>query len=247
MEDDFAAIRAPTAGRRAAGAEAPLHGFVSPDPGRPFVIAQLGQSLDGRIATVSGESRWINGESALDHLHRLRAAVDAVIVGVGTVVADDPRLDVRRVAGASPARVVIDPRGRVPPDAKVFRDDGVRRLLVRAAACGTPAGVEEIAVTADSGGALPPAAILAALRREGFARVLVEGGAATISAFIDAGVVDRLHILVGRVIIGAGPAGLALAPRPRLADALRPRVAAHPLDDGDVLFECDFTGKGSAG
>src|ERR1044071_4782095 len=80
---------------------------------RPFVIAQLGQSLDGRIATLSGDSKYINSASALDHLHRLRAQVDAVVVGVGTVVADDPQLTVRRVAGRSPARVVIDPRGRM--------------------------------------------------------------------------------------------------------------------------------------
>ena len=82
---------------------------------RPFVVAQLGQSLDGRIATVTGESRYINGSAALDHLHRLRAEVDAVVVGAGTIVADDPLLTVRRVAGKSPARVVIDPSGRIKP------------------------------------------------------------------------------------------------------------------------------------
>jgi len=76
---------------------------------QPFVIAQLGQSLDGRIATLSGDSKYINGASALDHLHRLRARVDAVVVGVGTVVADDPLLTVRRAGGRNPARVVLDP------------------------------------------------------------------------------------------------------------------------------------------
>ena len=80
---------------------------------RPFVIAQLGQSLNGRIVTISGESRDINGAAALDHLHRLRAHVDAVVVGAGTIVADDPQLSVRRVAGKSPARVAIDPKGRL--------------------------------------------------------------------------------------------------------------------------------------
>jgi diaminohydroxyphosphoribosylaminopyrimidine deaminase / 5-amino-6-(5-phosphoribosylamino)uracil reductase len=216
------------------------HGFVSGHPGRPFVVAQLGQALDGRIATVSGESRWINGGAALDHLHRLRAAVDAVLVGVGTVVADNPRLDVRRVEGPSPARVVVDPRGRVPVDALVFRDDGIRRIVIRGRHAAVPPGVEELVVPADANGALPPMAILAALKHAGFARVLVEGGAATISRFIDAETVDRLHILMGQVIIGAGPTGLSLQPRPRLSDALRPRIAAYPLDDGDVLFDCDF-------
>jgi diaminohydroxyphosphoribosylaminopyrimidine deaminase/5-amino-6-(5-phosphoribosylamino)uracil reductase len=88
---------------------------------RPFVVAQLGQSLDGRIATLAGESQWINRDGALDHVHRLRAAVDAVVVGVGTVIADNPRLNVRRVAGRNPARVVIDPSATIPPARKSSR------------------------------------------------------------------------------------------------------------------------------
>src|SRR5690606_42113729 len=79
----------------------------------PFVVAQLGQSLDGRVATATGESKWINRDAALDHLHRLRACVDAVVVGIGTVLADDPMLNVRRVPGLHPARVIIDPGGRL--------------------------------------------------------------------------------------------------------------------------------------
>src|SRR5690554_2848286 len=79
--------------------------FGDPQPGRAIVIAQIGQSLDGRIATPTGQSRYINGACALDHLHRLRAQADAVLVGVGTVIADDPALTVRRVEGKNPARV----------------------------------------------------------------------------------------------------------------------------------------------
>ena len=89
--------------------------LINADPSRPFVVAQLGQSLDGRIATPTGESRWINKDEALDHVHRIRANVDAVLVGVGTVVADDPILNVRRVPGRNPARVVIDPQGMFSP------------------------------------------------------------------------------------------------------------------------------------
>ena len=95
------------------------------------MVAQIGQSLDGRVATTSGDSKYINGAAALDHLHRMRAHVDAVVVGVGTVVADDPQLTVRRVAGRSPARVVIDPRGRTPARAQWLADDGARRCVVR--------------------------------------------------------------------------------------------------------------------
>ena len=96
------------------------------------VVGQIGQSLDGRIATESGHSKYINGPAGLVHLHRLRALVDAVVVGVGTAIADDPQLTVRRVAGPQPARVVIDPKGRLGADARVFADDGVRRLLITA-------------------------------------------------------------------------------------------------------------------
>ncbi|HTO78925.1 MAG TPA: RibD family protein, partial [Methylocystis sp.] len=92
--------------------------FRDASPDRPFVVGQLGQSLDGRIATLSGESRDISGDSALVHLHRIRAHVDAVVVGAGTIVADDPRLSVRRVEGRNPARVVIDPSGKLDEQGK---------------------------------------------------------------------------------------------------------------------------------
>ena len=97
------------------------------------VVGQIGQSIDGRIATVTGHSKYINGPAGLNHLHRLRALVDAVLVGIGTAIADDPQLTVRRVAGPSPARIVLDPRGRLSPDAKLLTADGARRLVITAA------------------------------------------------------------------------------------------------------------------
>ncbi|WP_460450199.1 RibD family protein [Alsobacter sp. SYSU BS001988] len=206
--------------------------------GRAFVIAQLGQSLDGRIATVSGESRYINGRDALDHLHRIRAHVDAVVVGVGTVLADDPQLTVRRCAGASPARVVIDPDGRLPAGMRCMGQDGPRRLLVRRRAGPTPPGAEEIVIPCD--GPIPPRRIVDALFSRGLGRMLIEGGARTISHFIDAGCVDRLHLLVAPLIIGSGRAGLELRPEPDLTRALRPPARVHLFADGDVLFDCDL-------
>src|SRR5436309_13605484 len=94
------------------------------------IVGQIGQSLDGRIATETGHSKYINGPAGLAHLHRLRALVDAIVVGVGTAIADNPQLTVRRVAGSQPARVVIDPKGRLGADARMFADDGVRRVLI---------------------------------------------------------------------------------------------------------------------
>jgi diaminohydroxyphosphoribosylaminopyrimidine deaminase/5-amino-6-(5-phosphoribosylamino)uracil reductase len=213
--------------------------LVSACPDRPFVIAQLGQSLDGRIATASGASRWINGASALDHLHRLRAHVDAVVVGVGTITADDPLLTVRRVAGHQPARVVIDPNGRLDPGARCLASDGARCFVVKGKDGPVPRGAEPLLVES-SGDGLRPAAIAEALFRQGLKKILIEGGAKTVSHFIDARMVDRIHLLVAPVILGSGIQGLSLAPIGGLDEALRPETRVHILDDGDVLFDCNL-------
>lgn len=207
-----------------------------------MVVAQLGQSLDGRIATPTGASRYINRACALDHLHALRSHVDAVVVGVGTIVADDPMLNVRRVSGTHPARVVIDPSGRVPLTARCLTSPSAPRFVVRtpeAARAGVPRGVESI-VLPRRNGAIPPADILAALAARGMTRLLIEGGAATISAFIAARCVDRLHVLVAPMIIGSGKTGLDLPPIDGLGDALRPQTQVFILPDGDVLFDCNL-------
>ncbi|MFE1601395.1 RibD family protein [Methylobacterium sp. ID0610] len=206
---------------------------------QPFVIAQLGQSLDGRIATLSGDSKYINRAAALDHLHRLRAHVDAIVVGIGTVLADDPLLTVRRVAGRSPARIVIDPAGRIPAGAQCLRDaDGVRRIVVCRPESRVPAGAEALRI--DAPGPFSPPALVAALGRLGFARILIEGGAHTISRFIDAGAIDRLHVMVAPLLLGSGRPGLDLRPIAALREAMRPVTRCYPLCDGDVLFDCDL-------
>jgi riboflavin-specific deaminase-like protein len=207
------------------------------------VIAQMGQSLDGRIATPTGHSHYINGAAGRAHLHRLRALVDAVVVGVATVVADDPQLTVRLVHGPCPARVVLDPTGRAAADARVFATDGARRLIVTAATSRAPlpAGVEIVNLPLTDG-RFAPAAILNAIAERGFRRILVEGGAATISGFLAASCLDRLHILLAPIILGAGPAGLALAPITRIDEALRPAVRIHRIAE-EVLFDCDFSAR----
>lgn len=205
----------------------------------PVVIAQLGQTLDGRIATVTGASKYINGRSALDHLHRLRAEVDAVIVGVGTAMADNPQLTVRRVNGAHPARVVIDPCGRVSPDLTLFSDGAAPVYVVTKPGMSVPDGATRVDITPE-GGQLPPTAIIAALAKLGLQRLLIEGGADTLARFLDADTVDLLHILMAPMILGSGKAGLALKPIERLEQARRPQTRVHVFDDGDVLFTCDL-------
>ena len=235
-------VPSPVAASAAITQEEALAAVRQAPPARPYVIAQLGQSLDGRIATSSGESRFINRECALDHLHALRASVDAVVVGVGTVLADDPRLNVRRVAGPSPARVVIDPSGKLNPSARCLSRDGIARYVVRGRGAPCFDGIETIHVAAD-GSCLAPQAIIEALFQRGLKRLLVEGGAFTVSSFLAARAVDRLHVLVAPVILGSGKTGLSLPPIARLAEALRPATRVCVLADGDVLFDCDLNPK----
>ena len=199
-----------------------------------LVVAQCGQSLDGRVATPSGHSHYINGSAGLDHLHRLRAIMDAVVIGVGTVIADDPQLTVRHVAGPSPVRVVIDPRGTLPAGSRAFAADGVHRIVITGRSCPSiNGGIETIALP-DMDGRIEPAAILDALQQRGLRRILVEGGAQTVSTFLAAGCLDRLHLTVAPMILGAGVTGLDLPPT-----ALRVPMRAHTLGS-DVLFDCDL-------
>lgn len=207
------------------------------------VVAQCGQSIDARIATASGHSHYINGVQGLNHLHRLRALVDAVVVGVGTALADDPQLTVRRVAGPSPARVVIDPNGRLRPSARLLTDDGARRLVITGAqaAPGLPAGIEIVKLAA-ADGQLAPAAVLAALAERGFRRILVEGGSNTVSRFLAAGCLDRLHVMIAPLIIGAGPTSVSLPPIDRVDQAIKAPMRAHILGD-EVLLDCDLSAQ----
>ena len=207
------------------------------------VVGQFGQSLDGRVATETGHSHYINGPAGLSHLHRLRALVDAVVVGVGTALADDPQLTVRHVGGPCPARIVIDPRGRINGGARLFACDGARRLVIAAdgVRLDLPADVERIGLPAHDG-AIAPVAILAALAEHGFRRILIEGGSHTVSRFIQAGCLDRLHIVVAPIILGGGRGGVALPPVASCADALRPPMRLHRLD-GEVLFDCDLSAR----
>ena len=205
------------------------------------VVGQVGQSLDGRVATATGHSKYINCPAGIEHLHRLRALVDIVVVGVGTALADNPQLTVRQVAGPQPARAVIDPRGRLGANAKLFADDGVRRLFITTdgSRATPPPGVEVITLPAEDGN-IAPSAIVASLAAAGMRRILIEGGADTVSRFIAARCLDRLHVNVAPVILGAGGPGIELPPLERADQAHRMPVRVHKIED-DVLFDCDLS------
>jgi diaminohydroxyphosphoribosylaminopyrimidine deaminase / 5-amino-6-(5-phosphoribosylamino)uracil reductase len=147
------------------------------------------------------------------------------------------------VAGPQPARAVIDPRGRLGAKARLFTDDGTRRLLITAEGmrCTLPPGVEIIALPAQNGN-IAPSAIVAALARVGMRRILIEGGADTVSRFLAARCLDRLHVTVAPIMLGAGGPGIILPPRERADQAPRMPVRVHKMED-DVLFDCDLTAQ----
>lgn len=209
----------------------------------PYLVAHLGQSLDGRIAMPDGDSVYVTGQDDAIHNHRLRALCDAVIVGAHTVARDDPRLTVRLVDGNNPVRVVIDPSRRLDPGLRVFADGAAQTLLVcddTAANAATRHGqAEMVPVARLPDGSLSPRAIVDALAARGLTALFVEGGGATVSRFLEAGLVDRLQITVAPVLLGEGYPTLALTPIDRV-DAAR-RVSMRPfLLGSDVLYDCAF-------
>lgn len=215
---------------------------------RDPVIGQLGQSLDGRIATEEGHSHYINGPEDLLRLHRLRALVDAVVIGAGTATADNPRLTVRRTTGEHPVRVVLDPQARVPPDRTLFVNGAAPTLWLQEGVAGgdrpgPSAHVRILTLPAEPDGFFEPARVLALLRRRGLGPVLVEGGGRTVSRFLETGTLDRLHISVAPLLIGSGRPALTLPPIRRLDEALRPPVRHFRLGD-DLLFDLSLaTGR----
>jgi riboflavin-specific deaminase-like protein len=161
-----------------------------------------------------------------------------VVVGIGTILADDPQLTVRAVPGRNPARVVIDPRGRLPAGARVLATNGAPCLVVQTADHPRPAGV--MALTLPSvAGQIDPNVLVAALAARGFRRLLIEGGGQTVSRFLAAGALTRLHVCVAPVLIGSGPTGLCLPPIARMEQAMRPFCRTHLLGE-DVLFDLAF-------
>jgi len=209
---------------------------------RPLVVGHLAQSLDGRIATAAGMSRWLSGSEDLLHTHRMRALSDAVLVGVNTVACDDPQLTVRRCAGEHPVRVVIDPHRRLDGSQRVFTDGAAPTLLLVAAgrgAAGERLGHAEVVPVEHGPRGLDPRDICRLLARRGLHRLLVEGGGITVSRFLEVGALHRLQITVAPVILGSGRPAIVLPEISDLGSSLRPRTRRVIMGD-DMMIECDF-------
>ena len=218
-----------------------LYGTLAQKTG-PLVLAQVGQSLDGRVATPSGDARDISGPDGLAHLHRCRALVDAIIIGENTVTSDNPRLSVRLVKGHDPVRVVIDCHARLTGEEGIFHDGGAPVILFQSMAARSRVlpNTEIIPLVPKSGKGLKPQDILKELAARGLFRILVEGGAKTIARFVSAGLVDHLHVAISPIIIGSGPTGISLPPIEKLSAAHRPETKVFSLGS-DILFDCRFS------
>jgi diaminohydroxyphosphoribosylaminopyrimidine deaminase/5-amino-6-(5-phosphoribosylamino)uracil reductase len=212
----------------------------SPRADGMVVVGQIGQTMDGRIATVTGQSKYVNGPEGLIHLHQLRALVDAIVIGVSTALADNPQLTVRLVHGKSPARVVIDPRGRLPHQSQVWQDDGIRKIWVVADGVNVdPLPQVEVISLPAIDGRINPMQILQILSAVGLRRVLIEGGAETVSRFKDAQCLDRLHLIVAPIVLGSGRPSFNLPPIEHMDQAQRLPVKTH-LIGNEIIFDCEL-------
>jgi len=187
--------------------------------GLPLVVLKLAATLDGRIATASGDSRWVTGPAARRRVHEMRNRYDAVLVGSETVLADDPELSCRIRGGRDPLRIVLDGRLRVPPTARVYRQDGDRTLVYTRADRGAAAErLRRLGVVVRPGGGDRAGSlrrVLADLAAEGVQSVLVEGGGRVAARALREGLVDRLELFLAPKIVGGdgrpsvGPLGFA--------------------------------------
>lgn len=218
---------------------------------RPFIILKYAQSLDGRIATSTGDSKWISGEAERAISHALRARCDGIMVGVGTVLADDPELTVRLVPGASPIRIVLDSKLRTPRNARVLDDQATTMILTTPDAPDVAAG--ELRRRGAAIHRLPRAregvdlkAALAELRGLGVQTLLVEGGARLITTLLRQGTVDRLIVALAPKILGSGTEGVGDLKIDQVVDGLTLKNRVVHVARDDVLIAADVEPRNGA-
>ena len=221
-----------------------LLGNIRSSSRRPYVAVKYAQSIDGRIATAVGDSKWISGEDERAVSHSLRARCDACMVGIGTVLRDDPQLTVRMVPGASPIRVVLDSTLRMPLAANVLGRDAATVILTTPRA--HPEKIEQLrhqnvsvrVLPEGSAGVDLPAA-MASLRASGIQSLLVEGGAKVITELLSQHLVDRLVVACAPVILGRGLAAVGDLRVARVSQGISLTNRSLFVMDDDVMLAWD--------
>ncbi len=203
-----------------------------------LVVAHLGQSLDGRIATKGGVSQYITGQENLLHTHRMRALFDAVLVGAHTASNDNPQLTTRLAPGDHPTRVLIDPTCSVDTTAGIFTDGQAKTVVLCSPEYKDPNNDTQIAVQSEDG-VLATSDILATLRGIGLHRIFIEGGGVTVSHFLQSRSIHRLQVCVAPMIIGSGRPSFCLPEVHSLEDGVFLKAKHFPSGD-DILFDCQL-------
>lgn len=234
--------------------------------GRPLIVVKFAASLDGRIAAVSGDARWVSGADARAWVHAQRAVLDAIMVGSGTVLADDPLLTARPDASSAPEgitgtapvrqplRIIVDSRGRISPEARVLGPEAPTVVATTAASSAAwrarvaARGAEVVELPAGADERVDLSALFAELGRRNVLSVLVEGGATLLGALFDSGLVDKVHAVIAPLVIGGtalaavgGRGVLHMEEARRLHDVTVERLGADVLVTGYLRRLTDMT------
>ncbi len=226
--------------------------------GRPYVTLKGAMSLDGKIATATGDSQWISGQSSLAYAHRLRRDHDAILVGISTATKDDPRLT-NRLPGSrnhQPVRVILDSTGRLPPDSRLFSEEGGGPVFLAAGPRAPDAALRRLeksgarifVLEEERPGEIDLAGLLSVLAGEGLLTVLVEGGSRVNASFLAAGLVDRIRVVLAPLLIGGADAigWLGGSSPPTLSRARRlPAFSVLRRLGDDLLVGADLWGPDS--
>ncbi|MDI6727123.1 MAG: bifunctional diaminohydroxyphosphoribosylaminopyrimidine deaminase/5-amino-6-(5-phosphoribosylamino)uracil reductase RibD [Smithellaceae bacterium] len=215
------------------------------ETGIPFITVKYAQTLDGRIATATGHSRWISSADSLKFAHRLRGLHDAIMVGSGTVIRDDPELTVRLAKGRTPLRIVADSHLAIPLDARILQNQSAAQTIIATTDLADPAkraelvgrGFEILSLGENAPAGVDLPKLLTALGKRGVSSLLVEGGAKMITSFLFAGLVDRMVVIQAPKIIGAGVEAVGNLGVNLLDEAIRFRSIRTRRLGGDLIMD----------